>query len=394
MRHILFCVLIFLYLPVLGEDIIVLRSGDIINSRVLEITQTEIKYKKSSNPSGPIYTISKSEVLSITYENGSQDKFIPTQPSLTSISNNGPSFIERRVDSVRNLELLSLYKRPHDFYKGKNASTKTTNKGTAFFAFTRNSVLSNEDIEFSIHPVVLNHFYASGNCLKEAADKYGTYYRIRLTNKTNRPLYIDCANCYIMDGDGDFTTFYDSKTYSETHGGSKSGYLNLGGITNPLGIGGLLGSLANSTTIGTTSMSGINVTNTDSRVLIIPPMGYVDLPSKKYLGKNQVFERPEYFPRPHYESIIMKKWVPQYFEEGDLPSYLRFCFTYSDSPSFDVYSTIQSELYCYEIMGQLFDYYPKSNLHNSEGVIIFKRMDDGKPLYAPIYEQIFGKPIY
>lgn len=375
-----------------ADDIIVMKNGDIIKSKVLEITQTEIKYKKISNIGGPTYTINSSEVLSITYSNGETEKFGESVSG--TMNNSGPQFVERKTDSIRNQKLIDSYKQPHDFYEGKKPSNKITDKGTAFFAFTKNSVLSNEDIEICFYPHVQNHFYPSGDCLKEAIDKYGCYYEIVLLNKTSHPVYIDCSNSYIMDVDGAFRTFYDNRTFTENHGGSKGVFFNLGGITNSIGVGGVLGTLANSTTIGASSMSGVNVTHSDERIILLPPNGKVSLPTRKYMGKSKIFERYEYFPRPSYYNVTMQKWQPQYFEEGELPSYLKFCITYSDSPTFNIFSTLNCELYCYEIIGQLFDYYPSDKLHNGNGNVIFKRMDDGRPLFAPIYDQTFGKPKY
>ena len=70
-------VFFILLLPLvsLAQDIIVLSNGDLIKSKVIEIGQSEIKYKKISNPNGPIYLINKSEILSITFENGETEKF-------------------------------------------------------------------------------------------------------------------------------------------------------------------------------------------------------------------------------------------------------------------------------------------------------------------------------
>jgi len=60
---------------VLAEDIIVLNNGDIVKSKVIEIGQNEVKYKKASNPNVPTYSINKTEILSITYENGEKEVF-------------------------------------------------------------------------------------------------------------------------------------------------------------------------------------------------------------------------------------------------------------------------------------------------------------------------------
>ncbi len=57
------------------QDTIVLRNGDLVKSKVMEITQSEIKYKKFENLNGPLFNILKSEVLQIKYENGTKDYF-------------------------------------------------------------------------------------------------------------------------------------------------------------------------------------------------------------------------------------------------------------------------------------------------------------------------------
>ena len=69
-----------------SQDIITKKSGEDIQAKVLEITNTEIKYKKFDNPTGPIFTMSKTELLMIRYENGSKDIFTEIQ-SVTPTSN-------------------------------------------------------------------------------------------------------------------------------------------------------------------------------------------------------------------------------------------------------------------------------------------------------------------
>lgn len=58
-----------------AQDIIINKEGDEIKAKVLEITSAEIKYKRFDNQDGPIFTLSKAEVLLIRYENGTKDVF-------------------------------------------------------------------------------------------------------------------------------------------------------------------------------------------------------------------------------------------------------------------------------------------------------------------------------
>ena len=56
-----------------AQDIIVKADGTLLKGKVEEITETSIKYRKADNPTGPLYNVNKSEVLTINYENGTID---------------------------------------------------------------------------------------------------------------------------------------------------------------------------------------------------------------------------------------------------------------------------------------------------------------------------------
>ena len=58
-----------------AQDVIVKKDGSTILSRVIEIGTTEVKYKKWNNQKGPNYTILKSDVQAINYENGEKETF-------------------------------------------------------------------------------------------------------------------------------------------------------------------------------------------------------------------------------------------------------------------------------------------------------------------------------
>jgi hypothetical protein len=58
-----------------GQDTLFLSNGEKSAVKVVEIDQTMIRYKKYSNIDGPLYTISKQDVLKISYQNGEIDNF-------------------------------------------------------------------------------------------------------------------------------------------------------------------------------------------------------------------------------------------------------------------------------------------------------------------------------
>lgn len=52
-----------------AQDIIIKQDKTEIKSKVSEITETTIKYKKWDNIDGPLYSLSKNEVFVIVYSN-------------------------------------------------------------------------------------------------------------------------------------------------------------------------------------------------------------------------------------------------------------------------------------------------------------------------------------
>ena len=84
MKKILVLSLFLAALSTLAQDVIVLKDGSTIISKVYEVNKSEIKYKKHSNLNGPQYTIRIKDVMSINYENG-ESKYLP-QESNTEIS--------------------------------------------------------------------------------------------------------------------------------------------------------------------------------------------------------------------------------------------------------------------------------------------------------------------
>ncbi|MCC9165589.1 hypothetical protein [Pontibacter harenae] len=58
-----------------AQDIVTKKNGEDVKLKVLEISQTEIKYKRYESLEGPIYTMSKADVLKITFEDGTVEVY-------------------------------------------------------------------------------------------------------------------------------------------------------------------------------------------------------------------------------------------------------------------------------------------------------------------------------
>jgi hypothetical protein len=74
-KIIVFVTLILLANSGFTQDIIILKTGDEIQSKVEEVGTNIIKYHKFENLTGPIYSIEKAQVFMIKYKNGTKDVF-------------------------------------------------------------------------------------------------------------------------------------------------------------------------------------------------------------------------------------------------------------------------------------------------------------------------------
>ncbi len=79
MKHLLIALFVMFSLQVFSQDYIILKNGDEIEAKVLEIKDYEIDYKKHTNPTGPTYHLDKSEIFMIKYASGDKDIFNASQ---------------------------------------------------------------------------------------------------------------------------------------------------------------------------------------------------------------------------------------------------------------------------------------------------------------------------
>lgn len=92
-----------------AQDIITTKEGNDIQAKILEVTSSEIKYKKYNNQEGPTFTMPKSDILIVRYENGENEVFNNAKTT----SNYKPNTTEVVVEGMK-------YKEYKNFYNTKN----------------------------------------------------------------------------------------------------------------------------------------------------------------------------------------------------------------------------------------------------------------------------------
>ncbi len=87
-----------LSLNAIADDVLITKNSQKINAKIEEVGFDVIKYRRSDNLTGPIYTIPKSDVITVIFENGTVEVFNEEQSS---------SRITQKKETENNLDSLS-----------------------------------------------------------------------------------------------------------------------------------------------------------------------------------------------------------------------------------------------------------------------------------------------
>ena len=129
MKHFLFTA-IFVAITVFcfAQDIIVTTDARKIEAKIMEVSETEVKYKETDNLDGPTFIISTNNISSIIYANGKVSLYQQSsmEGKIQGDMDSGPSYITRLGDTYT--------------YKGY------VMKGDAYANFLRNNCLKAYEI--------------------------------------------------------------------------------------------------------------------------------------------------------------------------------------------------------------------------------------------------------
>jgi hypothetical protein len=80
-----------------AQDTLSTRYGENILVKVIEVGTTEVKYKKLDNLNGPIFSMLKSDLLMIKYENGTSEEYSKEEKTIIKV---------KKRHTVRNIGII------------------------------------------------------------------------------------------------------------------------------------------------------------------------------------------------------------------------------------------------------------------------------------------------
>ena len=343
LKHIVLAVMCMTGSYASAQDMIVKKDGTVIQAKVTKIGTSEVEYKKWSNQDGPQYSIAISDILAINYKNGEKETFDNVEANVTvaDASINTPKE-EQPIIAPDNEKLINLYNNQVVQPVKPKFKDKLARRMFTVWGITDNSILSDSHI--------------SVNFSKIYSYDVVTGYAILVQNKSDETIYIDLANSFKISDKGISTPYYSNKTYTVNKSSGSGGSLNVGAVANVIGVGGTVGTLASGLNVGGGTSSGATVTETEERILTIPPHSSAKLPLAKVVNKKEISEEPEHF----WPSVVpnnMNIKLHEYKEictQKNSTSIHRRIITYSTNPNFTTYKRLNIGIY---LKGGLGDYY-------------------------------------
>ena len=77
MKYIFLFSILFCAAVLNAQDVIYKKDNTKIEAKIIEINQSEVRYKMFANPDGPLYIMYKSDVVKIEYPNGQVEVYNP-----------------------------------------------------------------------------------------------------------------------------------------------------------------------------------------------------------------------------------------------------------------------------------------------------------------------------
>lgn len=367
--------LLFLFLGIsltASADVIVFRNGDEVKAIVSDITTTEVKYKRASNPNGPTYTVDKVDVFMIKYDNGEKDVFdMPQNPESASAVVT-PTIINKEADD-HNSELLRYYNTiPPSLLTVSNPKKQGKRIFGAlpkypikyyYYGFTSTSILSNEDCEIEFVKINVKlpgnrdrGYSVVGEKSSYPIDSSTQHIYIKVNNKSDHILYIDLCNSTYQET-GKERIPYSKEGMSSTSGEASSSSTG-GSLVGNI----LLAPIRIFTGFdkGTSSTGSSSTTYQTPRFLQILPHDYAFLTQDYYVlyggdgtvAKNLGYHEPylylvdcDMYNDPYADMSGMYYGQRIDFPDDSSPYTNKYCITYSFSPDFSTFSQMNFTLY-------------------------------------------------
>lgn len=401
----------------MAQDKIITKDGNVFHGWNVEISERYIFYNTDKNDDATIKRIEKDNVLIVKRQDGStvnlyeEESPTPVQDQDTPESATSEQVILKASDltgSAKNENealINNINCQPSFVPENESDLKKEAKEVWCAMGVKKNSVLTDGNVRIG---VVVGFFDKENKkapaIFSEGIPFYGfnTALSVFLENLSDKTVYIDLGKSFFVRMGRSYCYYTPSSTTTSSSSSSGAG-INLGSVAGALGVGGVVGTLANGVNVGGGSNSGISNTTYSQRVISVPPKAIINLDAQ-YLFGNEAYDicqglrygftftnytyyfSPYFkFPKKSAEGPLMNGTHYKYSEENS-PFNVSTIIAYSFSEDCNNEIVLTADLYLKDIFGRYTswtgDY--KGNLNSTNNAIIFKgKLDDSKGLGFP-----------
>lgn len=357
--------LLFITAPTLkAQDIIITQEGDSHKVYEVEISASSVFYKLENKADAALQKMKKSDVLMIKFQDGrkvimgDEETNTPAQSPTTEAANEPTAPLAHSPEIIRkNQEWIEQYNKENTFTVDK-PEDKQAKKTLCTFGYKNNSILFTNEVKVDI---------SFGSI--DITDKNGEFFRglweaffhtpiveIKISNTSNRTIYIDLGNSFITQFNGEAITMYTPSATTTTESKSGGVGVNLGAVSSALGVGGAAGTLAQGVNVGGGKTTGTSSVTYSQRIIAIPAK------SSKVINQTPLFNvREVYLFRytPESKHLASKLYLTKdikigeknIFNENETPLQFNILVSYSYEENCSLQQTLNAYIYLKEILG-------------------------------------------
>lgn len=347
----LFLLMLIFGCKLLAQDRIVTKDGNTLDVYNVEVASNFVFYSEQNSADADILKMNKDDILMIRFQDGSRKIFADGAAEESETEEKQVALSEESIvkdysiPAEENEKLKEKYRVPVEYVK--EPSNKEAKSFYCQFDFCKDAVLADKNLEIELK---------TRNDMSFGWLDSDFSLSINLKNKTNQIIYVDLGNSFFIRGDEASPLYIPSST-SVTDGASGGVGVNVGSVTNALGVGGVVGTLAQGITVGGGKSQSSTTVTYSQRYISVPPMSSVTLesqliflPGKEY-GGNIRCEKRKSFVCVFMKDFGLKRGETINWDENSSPVKMKSYINYSLDSEFSNTGHINTSIYVKKIIG-------------------------------------------
>ncbi len=230
------------------------------------------------------------------------------------------------------------------------AKTKNSKWCVAYFEASDGWEFVDENIAISYSFINYDMSYILESGGETYFDQISPHVSIIVENKTGDFVYLDLGKSFIIRNGNAEAFWNDTKVY-KTEGKNSNTGVNVGAIANVLGVGGVVGDLANGVTVGTGKTGSNTTVTTLPRVEILPPFSKKEIKTPICKGdcySNRI-EQDEY--ALCYNNYLLPQGETVEFSKDNSPISFSGIINYSLSETCETSKNVVNHFYLNKMIG-------------------------------------------